>query len=308
MSPEMMALIKGAKNRYSRGSGKTIKIKEGRTTVRIIQTEGKFWRDLGVHWIKDEAGKVLAVVGCSDVVYDKPCPIDAAIEKAAKHVGDDQTLKLVAEMKTRKSVLVKAIIRDGADGSPDPQILELTPTTFGSLMTMAEEYGSEVDPFDAEEGLDFIITRSGKGKDTEYKVMPKLRGSERVTKDQMTKAKELDLDAFIEKEFFRGEENKALNAISGITGISLALAAPARAAGLLTGSSAKVADAEVEEERPAPRRAAPTRTVVEEEPDVEDAVIEEEPKKTPTKAAAKPAPAAVDEDSELADLLNDLDA
>ncbi|TXM96262.1 hypothetical protein FV222_18650 [Methylobacterium sp. WL103] len=316
LSPEMMKLIKGAKNRFSRGGGKTVKIKEGKTTVRILQTELQFYRELGVHWIKDEAGKVTAVVGCSDVVYGRPCPIDAAIEKAAKVASDDAMVKLIAEWKTRKSVLLKALIRDGSDGSPDPQILEVTPTTFGSIMAMVEEYGSDTDPFDADEGMDFIITRSGKGKDTEYKVMPKLKGAERVTKDQMAKAKELDLDAFIEKEFFRGDENKALTSISEIAGISLAIAPPARAAGLLTGKSASVADdtddSPLPDERPATKPAArrpapaPVAEIEEVEPEEEVVEVKPAPKAAP-KAAAKPAPVAVEDDADLQGLLDDLD-
>lgn len=318
LSPEMMKLIKGAKNRFSRGGGKTVKIKEGKTTVRILQTELQFYRELGVHWIKDEAGKVTAVVGCSDVVYGRPCPIDTAIEKAAKVATDDVMVKLIAEWKTRKSVLLKALIRDGADGSPDPQILEVTPTTFGSIMAQVEEYGADSDPFDPEEGMDFIITRSGKGKDTEYKVMPKLRNAERVTKDQMAKAKELDLDAFIEKEFFRGEENKALTSIGEIAGISvtgIAIAPPARAAGLLTGASAKVADADdspLPDEKPAPkpaaRKPAPVAEIEEIEPEPEEVAPEPKPApKAAAKPAAKPAPVKVEEDEELQGLLDDLD-
>jgi hypothetical protein len=264
----MMALVKGAKNRYSRSNSKFVKLKEGKTRIRIIATEEKFWQDLGVHWIKTEiGGKPVAVVGCHDLVKDEPCPICAAIEKAMKAATDDETVNLVKEWKTKKSVLVKAIIRDGADASPDPQILELTPSTFGTIVSMIEEYGTEVDPLSPTEGIDFVITRSGKGLDTRYEPIPALKSTP-LTKDQIAKAKEINLLEAVEKEYFRGEENKALNAIGQATGITLAIAPPARAAGLLTS------------------------TVAEEEP---------EPAPTPAPKAARPAarPAAVVEDAEV---------
>lgn len=302
LSPAMMALVKNAKNRYSRNNSKFVKLKEGKTRVRLIATEEKFWQDLGVHWIKTElSGKPVAVVGCADLVKDEPCPICAAIDKAMKAATDDETVKLVKEWTTRKSVLVKAIIRDGADASPDPQILELTPSTFGTIVSMIEEYGSEVDPLSPTEGMDFVITRSGKGLDTRYEPMPALK-SVPLTKDQLTKAKEINLLEAIEKEYFRGDENKALNAIGQATGISLAIAPPRKAAGLLTGTVVAEEDAPLETTKPAPK---PRPAAVVEE--VEEAeVVEEKP--TPKAAAAKGDEfGASVEDSELDSLLDGLD-
>lgn len=301
LSPAMMALVKGAKNRYTRNTSKFVKLKEGKTRVRLIATEEKFWQDLGVHWIKTEMnGKPVAVVGCHDLVKDEPCPICAAIDKAMKAATDDETVKLVKEWTTRKSVLVKAIIRDGADASPDPQILELTPSTFGTIVSMIEEYGSEVDPLSPTEGMDFVITRSGKGLDTRYEPMPALK-SQPLTKDQLAKAKEINLLEAIEKEFFRGDENKALNAIGQATGISLAIAPPKRAAGLLTGTvvAEEEPEAETPAPRPAPKPAARPAAVVE---DAE--VVEEKPASKP--AAGSEFGSDVP-DAELDGLLDELD-
>ncbi|MCP1540009.1 hypothetical protein [Methylorubrum extorquens] len=312
LSPAMMALVKNARNRYTRGNSKFVKIKEGRTRVRIISTEadGKFWQDLGVHWIKTElGGKPVAVVGCSDLVKDEPCPICTAIEKAMKAAVDDDQVKLVKEWKTKKSVLVKAIIRDGADASPDPQILEITPSTFGSIVSMIEEYGNETDPLSPTTGIDFVITRSGKGLDTEYGVIPALK-SDPLTKDQVAKAKEINLLEAIEKEFFKGEETKALNAIGAASGITLAIAPPKRAAGLLTSTVATEDDIP---EDPAPRRAAATtapRTIVEEPIEAE---VTEVKTAAPSKAGTTVASTAgaefgaAVEDSELDSLLDGLD-
>lgn len=241
---ETMALLKGAKNKYSRGIGKTIKLKEGKTKIRILRGEAKFWRDLGVHWIKpDEKAKPVAVIGCHDHTYDQPCPVCTAIDKAKKSATDDDTLKLYDSWKARREVLLNALVLDGPDASPDPQVLSLTPTTFGNLISLIETYAdADQDALDLANGIDFIFERRGKGFDTEYQVMA-APISKPVAKSVLTKL--VNLDEFIEKEFFRGDETKGLNAIASISGIALALPAPSRSAGLLTGKPAL--DTEVEE-------------------------------------------------------------
>ncbi|SER28678.1 hypothetical protein SAMN05216548_114106 [Faunimonas pinastri] len=245
LSPALAALVKGAKNKYSRNNSRSVKLKEGKTTVRILQPkpDEKFWADLGVHWIKMEKnGKPVAVVGCRDVVNDEPCPICQAIEKAAHAATDDDSLAIIKEWKAKKSVLVNALIRSGSDASEDPVVLEMTPTTFGTILSMAEQYGDETNIFDAKTGIDFVIERKGKGLDTEYTVMPSLKPNP-VPASALEKC--VDLDEFIEKEFFRGDETKALNAITQMTGISVPAIGRSTSA-LLTSAAASVAE-EVEE-------------------------------------------------------------
>lgn len=222
LNPALAALVKNAKNKYSRQNNRTVKLKEGKTTVRILQQPGEdqFWRDLGVHWIKfEKEGKPVAVVGDCDTVYGRPSQINAAIEKAAKAAVDDDTLKIIKDWKARKSVLVDAIIRSGPDASEDPQILEITPTTFSTVLSIMDEYGDEFgNILDLEKGLDLVIERKGKGLDTEYTVMPAPKSKPVST---AVLAKWQNLDEFIEREFFRGEETKALTAIASWTGLDL---------------------------------------------------------------------------------------
>lgn len=286
-NPALLAMLRGAKNKYSRNTGKLVKLKEGKTTVRILQPDASkpFWADLGVHWIKAGPNeKPVAVVGCHDIVHSAPCPVCTAIEQAKKSAVDDESLKIIKEWDSRKSVIVNALIRSGSDASDDPVILEMTPTTFGSILSVLEEYVSEgIDILDADEGQDFVIERSGKGLDTRYTVMLAPR-SKPVPKGAMEKA--VDLKEFIEKEFFRGEETKAINNIASITGTSVKSLLGPRGTALLTSPAASVA-----EEVP-----APTSTYSEVDPPFEP----DEPKAEPVKpaatkpAAAKPAPAAED--------------
>lgn len=237
LSPALAALLKKQKSKYAGNTGRAVKLKEGKTRIRILQKDPDlpFWADLGVHWIKTEKnGKPVAVVGCHDVVKEEPCPICTAIAKAAASVVDDDTLELIKEWKVRKSVLVNALIRDGADKSDDPQILELTTTTFGNILSVIDQYGLDGENvLDPKEGFDFIIERTGKSLNTEYTVMPapKSKPVDPTVLDRLH-----DLNAYIESQFFRGDEPKALRAIGSVTGISMpkAISAPT-SAGALTG-------------------------------------------------------------------------
>lgn len=226
LSPQMQKLLKEGRNKYqSRGATKVVKLKEGKTRIRVIPgnqggVEGKFWADLGVHWIKAEKnGKPMAVTGCHEKVHDKPCAVCNAVEKALLSAPDTETEELYKEWRSRKTALLNAIIRDGADKSDVAQILEVPSTVieniFGILQTYADDNMDALDPND---GIDFIVERTGKGFDTKYNVTPPPK-SVALTKAQVDSA--VDLYEFIEREHFRGEETKALNSIAQIAGVSL---------------------------------------------------------------------------------------
>lgn len=229
-----------------------MKLKEGKTTLRLLvaptNVTGKFWQELGVHWIKTEKdGKPVAVVGCRDEVYGQPCEICTAIDRAAKAVTSDEELAIIKEWKTKKTAVVVALVKTGADKSPEPQIVELTGGAFSDILSTWETYlADDVNILDPDTGVDLVIERSGRGFDTKYRVQvaPK---SEPVDKDILTRLP--DLMAHIEKEFFRGDEPKALLAISNMTGINtdglVKIAAGHKPAGLLT--SSVVEDAEIAE-------------------------------------------------------------
>lgn len=272
LSPEMMKLVSQAKNKYAGNAGNTVKPAEGRNTYRIIPklfgSDIRFWRDLGVHWIKATPdGKPLAVVGCSSVVYDQPSMIETAIDMAIASAIDEDSKKHYESMRARKSVLINVV--DRKDGSVN--VLELTPTTFGKILDLMQLYGAEgQDILDAATGADIVITRTGKGLNTNYDVAiaPLVPGKPHapVTKDQMDKA--TDLDDFIARNFFKGEENKALNAISQIAGIVLPRAGSLIGASTptpaLTSSATAVADATVTQ--PVVQTAPVATAPVEEDP------------------------------------------
>lgn len=286
MNQAMMDLINKGRNKYARNTSKVVKIKEGKTRVRILSnvTPGEqFWADQGVHWIKaDENGKPLAVVGCHDTVFKRPCPVCAAAEQAILAATDDESLKLMKSWKSKGNILLNAIIRDGADASADPQILELTTSTFEQVLSIMEDWG---DITDLVEGMDIIIERKGKGmNDTKYTVgvapiSPKF--PKEVPAEVLEKCH--NLIQYITREHFKDEDDKAIRAISNISGITPSLAIAGRGnQALLAGASVPGAD-DSELQEIAETAAA--------------AVIEEEVEVMPTKpvkaaVVAKPAAAA----------------
>lgn len=228
LSPALRGMVSKAKNKYQNNNGKTVKPKEGRNTFRIlaptpeqadwVPATGQFWRDLGVHWIKpDENAKPSVVLGDSEIVFDKPCVVNTAIQMAIESAMTEEDKKLYESWRSRKTVLINALDRNDNDNHV---VLELTATTFGKYLDLLEIHADAgVDITSQTEGLDIIITRSGKGLQTEYDVAAAPGVSKPVTSEQMQGAQ--DLVAFIEANYFRGEEQKALNAISSITGIAV---------------------------------------------------------------------------------------
>lgn len=279
LNERLMKMVSQSKSRYTGMASKAIKPKEGRNTYRIINPEtadwvvnagGQFWADLGVHWIKSDlsVNKPVAVVGDCDVVYQKPSLLNSAIEMAIQGAHDEASKELYESWKSRKTVLINVIDRGDASNT-DPQILELTSTTFGKVLDtiqMYAEHGKDIT--DLNDGVDIVITRTGKGLNTNYDVAISPGVSKPVSKEVAAKAH--DLPKHIADNFFRGEEQKALNAIAEISGITLPrLGGPAAAGAVrtptpaLTSGSAVVEGATVEDSAPAvaqveaPKPAAP---------------------------------------------------
>jgi hypothetical protein len=254
LSPALSKLVSQSKNKYAGSGGKTSKPKEGRNTYRLVYKlfngDERFWRDLGVHWIKAALdAKPIAVVGDCDIVYQKPSVIKTAIDMAISNAVDEDSKKLYEEWKARPSVVINVINRGEGDNL---EVLELTTTTFGKVLDIIQLYEAEgQDVLDPNQGYDIVITKSGKGLQTNYDVAvaPLAPGKtfKPVTKDQLDRA--TNLDDFIAQNYFRGEEQKALNAIAQIAGIRVpqltSIAGATTPVASLTSPSAVVADAKV---------------------------------------------------------------
>jgi hypothetical protein len=274
LNPAIRKMVSTAKAKYAGNTGNAAKPKEGRNVYRILAPtaaqapwvgdSGQFWADLGVHWIKPgKNDKPVAVVGDCDTVYQQPSVINTAIEMAINAAYDEDSKKLYEEWKARKSVLINVINRE----KDEAEVLELTPTTFGKvldLITLYADAGQDIT--DPNDGADIVITRTGKGLNTNYDVAiaPVIPTApfKKVPADMLTRS--TDLHQFIASNFFRGEEQKALNFIASIAGVAVPrLGGPAGAAAgvktptaALTSSAASVEGAKVEDNSAAEAEAA----------------------------------------------------
>lgn len=268
ISPALKQLMQQKANKFKTSGDRARKPKEGRNVVRIIapkpgevswvKEEMGIYRELGVHWIKpSESAKPIAVVGSSEICYGQVSSVAAAVEMAVANAYDEEMKKVYESWRARASVLVNMI--DRSDGSVD--IWELPKGVWGKIMELWNLYAEQdYDIFDHNTGLDIAITRTGKGLNTKYDVaaMPMMPGHSftPVTPDQVASA--ADLDNYIQVNFFRGEEPKALNAISQIAGVVVpALGAPATPTPALTSPAASVAGAELTAPQIAPAPVAP---------------------------------------------------
>lgn len=232
---ELAALVAKSKAKHTRASSR-LKPKEGINRYRLLINDTETWKDLGVHWIKsapdtdNPKGKVVAVIGSRDVVYDEPCPIATAVDRAIASAVDEESKKIFEEWKVRKSVLINALDRSkGSENPNDPQILELTTTTFAEVLGIVQQYAdADQNVFDISEGVDIVITKSGKGLNTKYAVNTAPGVSQPVPAETLNRL--ANLQEHIETEFFKGEDRKALNAIAAMAGVSVAGLLPNQAA------------------------------------------------------------------------------
>lgn len=269
LSPALRKMVSQANNKYASSGNGSVKPKEGRNIYRIVWAEqapwigedGKFWADLGVHWIKaTKEGKPSAVVGDCDICFQQPSPIRAAVEAAIASASDTESKELFESWQARPSVLLNVLDRTGGANPTETSVLELSTTTYGKVMALVELYlESGQNILDPVEGLDICITRSGTGLNTKYDVTANPGKPLPVPQAVIDNA--TDLNLFIQKNFFRGEEQKALNAIAQISGVAIprlentGTATPTAA---LTSSAASVAP----DPEPTPAPATPVAETV----------------------------------------------
>lgn len=256
ISPALKQLMAQKANKYKTSGGNARKLKEGRTVLRVIapkpgqvpwvKEEMEIFRDLGVHWIKpNENAKPMAVVGSSEICYGTVSPLSAAVDMAIASAYDEDTKKLFESWKARTSVLFNAV--DRADGVDD--LWEVPKGVWGKIMDLWNLYAEQdFDIFDHDTGVDLVITRTGTGLNTKYdvQVMPMMPGKTfaPVPADVVARAK--DPNEYIQTNFFRGEEPKALSAIAQLSGVVVPqLGAPTTPTAALSSPAATVADAPV---------------------------------------------------------------
>jgi hypothetical protein len=283
--------------------GRTEKIPEGTSRWRVLGSwrgaaDPQFWHDFGQHFVKDATGTVKAIYMCTEKTFNRPCAVCDAVAAGVKGATDDATLKIVSDAKSGSRVLVNAMHLDS--GEPHKvHILELPPTVFEQLVTIATEWEEGEQSILGVSGRDLTITRTGAGKNTKYVVQV----SPKTTEVPAGAFKPNNLDEYVAQESVE-QMNRAIGMVRSVAGL---LPGPGSSSGLpLAAAGAALLVDEEPAAAPPPRRAA--APAVETFEDVPDTVTPP-PRRAaaPAAEAAAPAPAAAGGgDAELDDLLASL--
>ena len=320
----LMNLAKGKKTELAaRGNFANVtKPPPGKSRWRILPgwrptAPHVFYHDFGQHYIKDKDGNVLMVYVCEQDTFGKECEVCDRLSSLMRSTKDDDTLKLLKEMKSRQVHLVNAVRLDGAEADPKkPVLLQLVGSLFQSYLATLEQYQTDddINILDANEGRNITIERSGSGMNTKYNLTVAASNSA-VNEEALSRL--IDIDNFIQSESVKGKqkglavfENNAKQILSLGGAASSMLVDPNRAR-LMPPKASRVIEQEdddvmVEEMPPQKARKAP--------PAAASAPWDEDdaPEAKPVQAKIKPVSKASEEtpldDDELAKILADLDA
>lgn len=203
---KLKALVAGTKAKMEARSGKGDKAEKppaGKSKWRILPgwaDSNVFFAEIGEHWIKDDKGKVLGVLVCERDTYEKPCEICDAVWTAIKATKDDDQIKALKEMLSKRAFLFNALRLDGAAPSlTDPKLLALPPTAAEMFISLVQSRAVDdgVNMLDPNEGYDITIEKTGTGFDTKYSITNSLKPSV-VAPEALKNLK--DISGYIEKQ------------------------------------------------------------------------------------------------------------
>lgn len=282
--------------------GRTEKLPDGTSRWRILGSwrgaaDPQFWHDFGQHFIKDTAGAVKAIYMCTEKTFNRPCAVCDAVGHGIKGATDDAMLKALTDAKSSSRVLVNAMHLDS--GEPHKvHILELPPTVFEQLVTIATEWEEGGQGILGASGRDLSISRSGTGKNTKYVVQV----SPKVMEIPASAFKPNDLDAYVAQESVE-QQQRAISTVRAVAGL---LPGPASTSGLPLAAAGAAMLVDEEPAAAPPRRAAPAPAAFEDVPDLAEVAAAPPPRPAaaPTHVAAAAAPSGGD--AELDDLLASL--
>ena len=206
---------------------KAEKLRDGRNRYRLLPGWRKngdptFDHSFGQHFIKDASGAISAVYLCTSHTFGQSCQICDAIRAGFRAKPDSATEELLKEAGASKQILVNMLHRDGKEPNK-PMVFGLPASVYEDMFKIIEQYWEDgINALDLNDGIDFIIERSGSGIGTRYSVMVAPKSSP-VSADVMERL--VDLDDYVKQESEQGLA-KALAAMSNVSGL---LAAPAAA-------------------------------------------------------------------------------
>jgi hypothetical protein len=182
----------------SNGDYEFYEIKKGAQNIRVLPPKGdneEFWKEVQLHFNVGGAGS--APVACLKQFGHKTCPVCDEIARLKKSKSkEDQALS--KKMRASNRVYVNILERDNKDKVDVVQIMNCGPTVLKCILDIIcnPEYG---DVTDFNEGFDLTLTKTGKGIDTEYSVLPKRnesKASEKLSEEELDEAL-IDYDTLV---------------------------------------------------------------------------------------------------------------
>ena len=263
-----------------------------------------FWREFGGHYIK-QGNKVVAFYPCDDVIYNQPCPVCQKLAEAARLATDDATMQAIREARSGHEYLVNAIVLNTEN--KNPVVFSLSKTAFEQLIDTISAWSEAV--FDEKNPMVVRINRSGTGFDTRYTVTCI---NQHYPLDPSVMSKLIDLDKYVDQKT-ESALQKSVAAIASLTGANM-LSAPAQmqAPALPTADTFDSPEAGVAVSYVAPQPVQPVAQPVAPQPPIAAQPIQTQayvaPQPAPAQPVAQAAPQAapVQIDSDMEELLKQL--
>ncbi len=210
---------------------KAYSFKEGVTRFRILpgwrKDDDTFFHDFGMHFVKDDQGKNVAVHVCPKATYEQECPTCQAINEAFGFVrenpdaSDDSMIERLKEANSGSRILMNVIIRAESGNRADDivTVLDMPRAAFETnVLEMFEEYGEEL--LDVNEGLDIICTATGRGFDRKYAFVPASKKTNVPTVTPAQLDQRADIDKWIKAQNWEQERvQKAISAVGSMIGL-----------------------------------------------------------------------------------------
>lgn len=147
------------------GSGKYLKLPEGKTKLRILPPadgEGDFWKEATLHYGFQEDNKGIAIT-CLESALGKPCPVCKLVNRM-KESGQKEIKKVGDKLQPKEQYLMNVV--DRSDGRI--KIWSCSGKKLKEILSLVkdEDYGPGI--LDVDTGNDLSITREGTGFTTKY--------------------------------------------------------------------------------------------------------------------------------------------
>lgn len=200
------------------GSKNPYKFKNGITTIRILpgwrgEDDPTFFHSFGQSFIKNQDGKVLAVIGCRKCSYGEDDPIRNLIQQAQSQARTDAQAKLWKDALAKPRELMNALVLDDKEVDPNvPEIVDFSATMLEQIIEQVQLNDIGETFLDLEEGFNLKVSRTGSGFNTKYTFVFDRKPTS-VSPSVMENLN--DLDAFVRSKM--ADTDRAINAIKSIT-------------------------------------------------------------------------------------------